>query len=165
MRRSKFTRPNPGKDFQNLVEQSLIYLDLRYIQENVARFGVPAAPGEFDFDISSPCGQICMECKSVAIPGNVTLPPMLSPKVKSHQLKALSKAYAEGKIAGLLIDYRSVTVNKQKERRVYWLPIEQFHSLYAKYQPISSILPKHCEEFGKRIEFDGDRLMVEMIWG
>lgn len=164
MKRSKLTRPNPGKAFEDLVEQALIHHDLRYTRENVARVVGKASRGRYDFEIHTPSGKVCMECKSTDIPSKMTLPPMINSMIKSHQLKALMKEDANNHTAGLLIEYRNVTVDKQKERRVYWLGVDGFYSLYAKLQPLSSILPKHCDEYGKRIEFDGDRLMLEMIW-
>lgn len=165
MRRAKFIRPNPGKEFENAVEQAIIYHEWRYTRENVARMGVKSSPGRYDFEVNNIHGKACIECKSCDIPSKMTLPPMINSMIKSHQLKALMKENEAGNKAGILIEYRNATVNKQKERRVYWLDIEQFYSLYAKYQPISSILPKHCDEYAKRIEFDGDRMMIEMIWG
>lgn len=164
MRRSKFIRPNPGKVFEDCLEQALIHHEWRYTRENVARMGVKSSPGRYDFEVHNLHGKTCIECKSTDIPSKMTLPPMINSMIKSHQLKALMKENAQGNTTGFLIEYRNVTVNKQKERRVYWLPIDGFCAFYAKHQPVSSILPRHCDEFGKRIEFDEDRLMIEMIY-
>lgn len=152
MKRSRFARPNPGKDFEDRVQEALRARELPHDRENVARMGVKASQGLYDFKIYRD-PPVCFDCKSVGTGSNLTMPPMATPKVKTHQLAALRNEHGRGRIAGLLIEYRHLN-------KVYWLGIDGLNELHASEGLVSSLKPIHCERYGKEIV----DMEIEGIW-
>lgn len=148
-------RVNYGKMFEDIVEKSIQRIGKPYTRENVARFGIRASKGKFDFKIIGE-PSICFDCKSVATNNNLTMPPMKTPKVKTHQLRELRKEHALGNASGLLIEYRNI-------EKVYWLSIGGLNAIHGEYGAIKAITPTHCERYGKVIEFKDGTYMLEQI--
>lgn len=143
-RTQRFTRPNPGKVFENLTEQSIMAYGFMYSRENVARMGRKASKGRFDFTVHADWGKLCFDCKSTGKNAGMQMPPMKSAMVKTHQLLELRKEYAAGHIAGLLLEYRHVN-------KIYWLSIESLGKLHASEGLVAAITPMHCEQYGKEV--------------
>jgi penicillin-binding protein-related factor A (putative recombinase) len=153
--RTKFTRPNPGKDFQLMINARLDELGVPYEAENVARMGVKAGKGKFDYRIKLE-PNICFDAKSLGC-NCLSMPPQRSSMVHTHQLKALRVEYSNSNISGLLIQYRHIG-------KIYWLGIDGLNQLHCDLGLKSCITPKMCEQYGKEIFISDGVFRIEELW-
>ena len=103
---------------------------ISYKREGVQiRYGGEAGKGKYDFETDTHV----IECKQIEKLSNLTLPgmnkrtnrPILYPKVKGHQIRALRDS---SKIGGLLIHETST-------ERFYWVSMAVYEDIIIKHRP------------------------------
>lgn len=147
---------NHGRILEDRVAKVLEIMNLPYVREGSRKhYGARgSAKGKFDFWIAN---KIAIECKSISRACELSLPwpSAKSPKIRSHQLRALRKEHEKGNAAGLLVEVRS-------DERLYWLTIKGLDEIVQEHGMVAALHLELLEVYAIKI-IDMEVLLNKLV--